>query len=78
MEAEYDEEIEVRVWNLKCDAANALPCLKCGTNVCGVCTTSYRFFEFFLVANFTTRLRNVDSAHGSGILLAMIPSQNRI
>lgn len=33
----YDEELEVRVWNLKCDAVNALPCLKCGVNVCEVC-----------------------------------------
>lgn len=34
--AHYDEELEVRVWNLKCDAANALPCLSCGINVCEV------------------------------------------
>jgi hypothetical protein len=34
--AHYDEELEVRVWNLKCDATNALPCLKCGINVCEV------------------------------------------
>ncbi|CZR69082.1 uncharacterized protein PAC_18983 [Phialocephala subalpina] len=33
----YDEELEVRVWNLKCDAANALPCLSCGINVCEEC-----------------------------------------
>ncbi|KAH7418522.1 hypothetical protein BKA64DRAFT_590562 [Cadophora sp. MPI-SDFR-AT-0126] len=33
----YDEELEVRVWNLKCDAANALPCLKCEVNVCEEC-----------------------------------------
>ncbi|TVY58833.1 hypothetical protein LCER1_G001025, partial [Lachnellula cervina] len=32
--AHYDEELEVRVWNLKCDAANALPCLSCGINEC--------------------------------------------
>jgi hypothetical protein len=32
----YDEEVEVRVWNLRCDAFNALPCLKCGLNVCEV------------------------------------------
>ena len=38
--AHYDEEIEVRVWNLKCDAANALPCLKCRINVCEVCHIS--------------------------------------
>ena len=35
--ANYDEELEVRVWNLKCEAANALPCLRCGVNVCEVC-----------------------------------------
>jgi hypothetical protein len=34
--AQYDEELEVRVWNLKCDAANALPCLSCGINICEV------------------------------------------
>ena len=34
--AHYDEELEVRVWNIKCDAANALPCLSCGINVCEV------------------------------------------
>lgn len=36
--AEYDEEIEVRVWNVTCDAANALPCLRCKINVCEVCS----------------------------------------
>jgi hypothetical protein len=33
---QFDEELEVRVWNLKCDEVNALPCIKCGTNVCEV------------------------------------------
>lgn len=33
---EFDEELEVRVWNLQCDASNALPCLKCGLNICEV------------------------------------------
>jgi len=36
--AVYDEELEVRVWNLKCDAVNALPCLRCRVNVCEVCS----------------------------------------
>jgi hypothetical protein len=35
-EASYDEEIEVRVYNRKCDAANPLPCLKCKVNICEV------------------------------------------
>lgn len=34
---QHDEELEVRVWNLKCDATNALPCLKCNINVCEEC-----------------------------------------
>ncbi|EWY84032.1 hypothetical protein FOYG_13810 [Fusarium oxysporum NRRL 32931] len=32
-----DEEIEVRLYNTKCDEAGALPCLKCGINVCEEC-----------------------------------------
>ncbi|TIC95055.1 hypothetical protein CH35J_008791 [Colletotrichum higginsianum] len=32
-----DEEIEVRVFNAKCDEAGALPCLRCGINVCEEC-----------------------------------------
>jgi hypothetical protein len=32
----YDDELEVRVWNIKCDEVNALPCIKCGINVCEV------------------------------------------
>jgi len=40
--AHYDEELEVRVWNLKCDAANALPCLNCGINVCEVGSPEHR------------------------------------
>lgn len=30
----YDEEIEVRVFNIKCNERGALPCVKCGINVC--------------------------------------------
>ena len=32
-----DEEVEVRVWALKCDAANTSPCQKCGVNICKEC-----------------------------------------
>jgi hypothetical protein len=32
----WEEEIEVRLWNIKCDPYDALPCLKCGINVCEV------------------------------------------
>lgn len=32
-----DEPIEVRLWNLKCDEAGALPCRRCGVNVCEEC-----------------------------------------
>lgn len=31
------QEVEIRLWNLKCDEAGALPCLKCGINVCEEC-----------------------------------------
>jgi hypothetical protein len=31
-----DEPIEVRLWGTTCDASNALPCRKCGVNVCEV------------------------------------------
>ncbi|CAF3456928.1 unnamed protein product [Fusarium graminearum] len=32
-----DEEIEVYLYNVKCDEAQALPCIKCGINVCEEC-----------------------------------------
>ncbi|KAH7160504.1 hypothetical protein B0J13DRAFT_671054 [Dactylonectria estremocensis] len=32
-----DEEIEVYLYNVKCDAAGALPCVRCGINVCKEC-----------------------------------------
>jgi hypothetical protein len=32
-----DEPIEIQLFNLKCDEANALPCVKCGINVCEEC-----------------------------------------
>ncbi|KAK3377322.1 hypothetical protein B0T24DRAFT_620964 [Lasiosphaeria ovina] len=32
-----DEPIEVRLYNIKCDEAGALPCRRCGINVCEEC-----------------------------------------
>ncbi|KAI1394305.1 uncharacterized protein F4822DRAFT_44831 [Hypoxylon trugodes] len=32
-----DEEIEVRLFAVKCDEAGALPCVKCGINICEEC-----------------------------------------
>ncbi|KAK1718077.1 uncharacterized protein BDZ83DRAFT_586224 [Colletotrichum acutatum] len=32
-----DEEIEVKLYNVKCDEAGALPCRRCGINVCEEC-----------------------------------------
>lgn len=32
-----DEPIEVHLWAQKCDEANALPCIKCGVNICEEC-----------------------------------------
>ncbi|CAG8959342.1 hypothetical protein HYFRA_00013113 [Hymenoscyphus fraxineus] len=48
----YDEELEVRVWNLKCDAMNALPCVKCGIYVCEVCTPAFTLSFIDVVADF--------------------------
>ena len=31
-----EEEIEVRLYNTKCDAAGALPCVRCNVNICDV------------------------------------------
>lgn len=33
----HDEPIEVNLWAQKCDEANALPCIKCGVNICEEC-----------------------------------------
>ncbi|KAF2114251.1 hypothetical protein BDV96DRAFT_688457 [Lophiotrema nucula] len=32
-----EEPVEVRLWNTKCDEAEALPCRKCGINICEEC-----------------------------------------
>lgn len=37
LEMHRDEEIEVRLYNIKCDATGALPCVKCGINICEEC-----------------------------------------
>jgi hypothetical protein len=39
----FDEEIKVRVWNLRCDPTNGLPCIKCNVNVCEVRYSNNRF-----------------------------------
>ncbi|KAK3395069.1 hypothetical protein B0H63DRAFT_387828, partial [Podospora didyma] len=38
----WDEPIEVRLYNLKCDEADALPCRVCSFNVCEECRDSPR------------------------------------
>ncbi|KAH7161486.1 hypothetical protein EDB81DRAFT_715013 [Dactylonectria macrodidyma] len=32
-----DEPVEVRLYNIKCDEAGALPCVRCGINICEEC-----------------------------------------
>lgn len=32
-----DDQIEVNVWAVKCDEVNALPCRRCGMNICEEC-----------------------------------------
>lgn len=39
----YDEEIEMRLFRLTCQETEALPCLKCGVNVCEECRYVPRF-----------------------------------
>ncbi|KAI8285535.1 hypothetical protein K4K60_001143 [Colletotrichum sp. SAR11_57] len=34
---DFDEPIEVRLFNLKCDETGALPCVRCGINICEEC-----------------------------------------
>lgn len=36
-DSEKDEPIEVQLWSLKCGESDALPCVKCGINVCEEC-----------------------------------------
>jgi hypothetical protein len=67
--ANYDEEVEVRVWNLRCDATNPLPCLRCDINACEVCLS---FLNFDL--SITILHRNVDICPG----YAMIPGLIRV
>lgn len=67
--AVYDEELEVQVWNRKCDAANALPCLRCQVNVCEVSSSSHVFPETKLR---NLMYRNVDLFPASGILHTMV------
>lgn len=57
----YDEEIEVQVYNIKCDATNALPCLKCEVNVCEVGLTAYVIIiPFWRYYSNLYSLRNAD------------------
>ena len=32
-----EEEVELQVWNLRCDESSGLSCVKCGINVCEEC-----------------------------------------
>lgn len=44
-----DEPIEVKLWALKCDEAGALPCRRCGINVCEVSRSGSRSSETMAV-----------------------------
>jgi hypothetical protein len=57
----FDEEIEVRLFNIKCDTYNALPCLKCKINICEVYTyTLHTIVKFLLKIGLS---RSVDTSH---------------
>ncbi|KAF6804205.1 hypothetical protein CPLU01_16071 [Colletotrichum plurivorum] len=38
-----DDPIEVQLYNLKCDTADTLPCVRCGVNVCEECRDYLRW-----------------------------------
>jgi hypothetical protein len=65
--AHYDEEIEVRLYNTKCDAANALPCLKCNVNVCEECRYVPRVRDTATYAS--SRRPHLDAAYQSHTIL---------
>jgi hypothetical protein len=56
-----DEPIEVRLWNTTCDATEALPCVKCGVNVCEECRIYSR--EALLNNSFIVRRPHVFGAN---------------
>ncbi len=47
--AHYDEELKVRVWNLRCDSTNGLPCNRCAVNVCEVRFVNCSFKNTMLI-----------------------------
>ncbi|CAG9945745.1 unnamed protein product [Clonostachys rosea f. rosea IK726] len=63
-----DEEIEVKLYNAKCDEGGALPCVKCGINVCEEC-------RYYLRArpSYKTRRPHVDSARQISNIMCLCP-----
>ncbi|VUC34802.1 unnamed protein product, partial [Clonostachys rosea] len=63
-----DEEIEVKLYNAKCDEAGALPCVKCGINVCEEC-------RYYLRArpSYQTRRPHVDRARQISNIMCLCP-----
>ncbi|CAG9983554.1 unnamed protein product [Clonostachys byssicola] len=63
-----DEEIEVKLYNAKCDESGALPCVKCGINVCEEC-------RYYLRArpSYKTRRPHFDIAHTISNIMCLCP-----
>ena len=55
-----DDQIEVNVWAQRCDEVNALPCRRCGINICEECRCLHR------VALKTGRLQRVPFPDDNG------------
>ncbi|KAH8591469.1 hypothetical protein B0O99DRAFT_632136 [Bisporella sp. PMI_857] len=55
----HDEEVKVRVWNPKCDEANALPCLESVTSKPGESVLNLLVLVYFHLTRLVMR-RHVD------------------
>ncbi|KAM5349364.1 hypothetical protein ACJ41O_005869 [Fusarium nematophilum] len=66
-----DEEIEVRLYNVKCDEAGALPCVKCGINICEEC----RFYRRAAPpASYPDRRPHLTSSHELFNIMCLCPT----
>ncbi|CAH0046045.1 unnamed protein product [Clonostachys solani] len=64
-----DEEIEVKLYNAKCDEGGALPCVKCGINICEECRY-YRRAK----PSYQTRRPHLDNARQISNIMCLCPN----
>ena len=80
---EQNEPIEVKLWNLKCDEAGALPCRRCGFNSCEECRRYQREpYEYVdgsrsaaTIGTFFHRQRDADQLTQIAVRKSMVPEQ---